>query len=142
MLAPAQGTRPRAPAFTKVTDMCWRLAEECEASAAHQLPPSPCDHAQEDAIPAHEVMIERRAHMRRRKASDANANQGMHEEKLFGEGAALAPDRRQLESAEDDDGRAIGRRRDPSREGVHNGKHVKDPMRGLGGASTHRCTAR
>jgi hypothetical protein len=64
---------------------------------ARQLAPSPCDHAQEDAIPAHEVMIERRADMSSHKAGNGDTDEAMDEEKLLGECAALAPDRRQLE---------------------------------------------
>jgi hypothetical protein len=64
---------------------------------ARQLAPSPCDHAQEDAIPPHEVMIERRADMSSHKAGNGDADEAMDEEKLLGECAALAPDRRQLE---------------------------------------------
>ena len=73
-----------------------RVERPAEGSgSARRLAVSPCDHAQEDAIPAHE--IERRADMGSSKAGDGDADQAMNQEKLLGECAALAPDRRQLE---------------------------------------------
>src|SRR5260370_26975060 len=65
--------------------------------SARRLAVSPWDHAQEDAIPAHEVMIEGRTDVRGRKATEGGTDKAMDEEKLLGECAALAPDRRQLE---------------------------------------------
>ena len=77
---------------------CWRSSAGFRAAG---------DHAQEDAIPAHEVMMERRADMRGHQTSNGDAEKGVDVEKLLGERAVLGPDRRQLEPAEDDDGRKI-----------------------------------
>ena len=95
--------------------------------------PSAGNHAHENAIPAHEVMIDRRADMGSHKASNGNADEAMEEEKLLGECAVLAPDRRQLEPAEDDGGRAIGRSGNPSRERLYDEKRVESRVRGVRG---------
>lgn len=66
------------------------------------VPPSAGDHAHENAIPAHEMMMERRADMRSCKAGDGDADQAMDREKLLGKCTVLGPNRRQLEPAKDD----------------------------------------
>ena len=52
-----------------------------EAPKARLRPLSAADHAQEDAIPAHEMMVERGADMRGRKAGNRDADQRVKEEK-------------------------------------------------------------
>src|SRR6476660_3982914 len=68
---------------------------------------SAADHAQEDAIPAHEMMVERGADMGGHKAGYRDADQRVKEEKSVGECAVLRPDRRQLEPPEHDHRRPI-----------------------------------
>src|SRR5437016_5927391 len=49
-----------APACARIHGCHGDVLNGRQKVPARQLAPSPCDHAQEDAIPAHEVMIERR----------------------------------------------------------------------------------
>jgi len=53
------------------------------------------------------MMIHRRADVRGHKAGNGDAKKGMDVEKLLGECAVLGPNRRQLEQAEDGNGRPI-----------------------------------
>src|SRR5215831_14164065 len=93
-----------------------------------RLRPSAADHAEEDAIPAHKMMVERSADMRGRKAGNRDAGQRVKGEKTVGEYAVLRPDRRQLEPAEDDDRRSICRCGDPAGKRLHDEKRVERPM--------------
>src|SRR6266480_4371809 len=61
----------------------------------------------------------------------ADAKKGMDVEKLLGECAVLGPDRRQLEQAEDSDGRPISRGGDPAGDWLHDEQGVETPMCGV-----------
>src|SRR6266496_6796019 len=83
---------------TRIRDIRERFAARLNLSE-RCLRPSAGDHAHEDAILAHAMMIERRADMGGRKAGDGDADQAVNGEKLLRKCAVLGPDRWQLEPA-------------------------------------------
>src|SRR5258705_3926778 len=115
-----------------------RPAEGDETGSPHRLRPSAGDHAHENAISAHEMMVERRADVRGHQTANGNADKGVDVEKLLRERAALGPDRRQVEPAEDDYGCPISRGGNPTCERLHEEKRVEPPMRRVCGEPLHR----
>jgi hypothetical protein len=105
---------------------------------AHRFQPSAGDHAHEDAILAHEMMVERRTDMRGRKPGDGGTYQAVNEKQLFGQCAVLRPDRREIEQAENRYRRAISRSGDPTAERLHDQEGVESPVRHVCGKPLDR----
>ena len=61
-----------------------RWQKQIGPASAYRLWPSAGDHAQEDAIPAHEMMMQRRADVRGHQARNGDAENGVDEKKSLG----------------------------------------------------------
>jgi hypothetical protein len=68
-----------------------------EPASAYRLRPSACKHAQQDVIPSHEMVVERRADVRGHQTEPCDADHAANKEKLLGEYPVLGSGRQQLE---------------------------------------------